>query len=204
MTWEGVDMKKSLAIFAVISLVATGALADVGRPRQLGTLGGNNSNARAINNSGQIAGDADTADGAVHAFLFERGHMRDLGTLGGDLAFGQGINDRGQVVGVSIIPSGEAHAFLWENGRMVDLGVPPGRSFSEARAINNRGTIVGESEGTAVVWDAGRIQVLDAPGTDSSIAAAINNGGVVAGWVGFPDFSTMAVIWQHGQMVELG
>src|SRR5581483_4660746 len=83
MTWEGVDMKKSFAIFAVISLIATGAVADVGRARQLGTLGGNNSNARAINNAGQIAGDSDTADGAVHAFLFERGNMRDIGTLGG-------------------------------------------------------------------------------------------------------------------------
>ena len=49
----------------------------------LGTFGGTHSNARGINNYGQIVGDSNTACGARHAFLWENGTMSDLGTLGG-------------------------------------------------------------------------------------------------------------------------
>jgi len=42
----------------------------------LGTLGGNGSEAFAINNSGQVVG------GSQHAFLYDGSTMRDLGTLG--------------------------------------------------------------------------------------------------------------------------
>ncbi len=52
----------------------------------LGTLGGSFSfsKAVAINEAGQVIGDAHTADyGSFHAFVWEGGVMTDLGTLGG-------------------------------------------------------------------------------------------------------------------------
>src|SRR5262245_59106996 len=48
-----------------------------------GTNGGAGSDARAINNAGQVAGVAYTASGAPHAFLFSGGVKIDLGTLPG-------------------------------------------------------------------------------------------------------------------------
>jgi probable HAF family extracellular repeat protein len=39
-----------------------------------------------INNRGQIVGSSETADGATHPFLWERGRMIDLATMGVDLA----------------------------------------------------------------------------------------------------------------------
>ncbi len=50
----------------------------------LGTLGGSDSYAYGINDSGQIVGGSYTSSGDYHAFLYANGAMADLGTLGGD------------------------------------------------------------------------------------------------------------------------
>jgi probable HAF family extracellular repeat protein len=49
----------------------------------LGTLGGTNSEAVAINEAGQIIGWANTTAGLIHAFVWENGVMT-LGSLTGD------------------------------------------------------------------------------------------------------------------------
>lgn len=74
--------------------------------------------------------------------------ITDLGTLGGASSTACGINDLGQVVGKSAIVTGQLRAFLWQNGIITDLGTLPGLSFSEARAVNNRGQVVGDSSPT--------------------------------------------------------
>src|SRR5262249_15237934 len=47
----------------------------------LGTLGGATSWANAINNSGQVVGNAQTAGGSYHPFLYSSGVLTDLGIL---------------------------------------------------------------------------------------------------------------------------
>jgi probable HAF family extracellular repeat protein len=71
----------------------------------LGTLGGINSEARGLNDLGQIVGDSETASGNPHAFLWESDHgMQDLNNLipagsGWELLRALAINKYGQIVG---------------------------------------------------------------------------------------------------------
>src|SRR5438093_507104 len=84
----------------------------------LGTLGGSFSVAEAVNDSGEVVGWAETADGALHAFSWTAaGGMVDLGTLGDRGSEASGVNASGQVVGVTCLTTEtacEAHAVLWQ------------------------------------------------------------------------------------------
>lgn len=69
-------------------------------------------------------------------------------------------------------------AVLWRaaDHHPVDLG--PGT----ATDINGGGLIVGSSAGAAVVWIPGSTTARPLPGGDHTMAAAVNDHGVVIGW----------------------
>jgi probable HAF family extracellular repeat protein len=121
-----------------------------GTMTDLGALGGQGSVAEDINDSGQVAGNANTASGALHAFLWSNGAMTDLRTLGGFNSYADSINNSGQVVGMSGTRSGVDIPFLYSDGRMSDLNtlIDPAagwtlRSVGTSGAINDAGQIVG-------------------------------------------------------------
>lgn len=115
----------------------------------LGTLGGRYSVAEAINEQGQIVGQASTPELRYNrAFLVDRGVMRNLGNLpGGNYSSANDINDHGQVVGFSIVyePREGQKAFIWSLGKMRDLNrlIDPasGWLLISADGINNSGQI---------------------------------------------------------------
>jgi probable HAF family extracellular repeat protein len=92
----------------------------------LGTLGGTDAMAVAVNARGEVIGWSQlTGDTTVHAFLWTAtGGMVDLGTLGGSWTIAYAINDSGQVVGWSQrAGSTVLRAFSWTAaGGMVDPG----------------------------------------------------------------------------------
>jgi len=114
--------------------------------KDLGTLGGANSYAQAINALGQVVGLSDVAGGS-HAFLWDSGVMVDLDPL--SIAFSEGydLNNTGWVVGH--VGTGDAsQAALWtEIGVRHDLNDlldnGSGWVLKEARAINEAGQIAG-------------------------------------------------------------
>jgi probable HAF family extracellular repeat protein len=147
--------------------------------RDLGTLGGSTSEAAAANANDQVTGYATTALEKSHAFRYSGGVMQDLGTLDGDSSRGTDINSAGEVVGVS-----GGHAFLYSNV-LRDFGAPLG--YSLARAINDRGQVVGLSgtsdfDGHAFLYADGAMQDLGTLGGSFSAAFDINNLGQVVGW----------------------
>src|SRR5207302_3507687 len=95
----------------------------------LGSLGGGESQAVAIDDRGRVVGYSTTATGAQHAFLWQNGKMTDLGTLPGvagtfngvenEQFVPTGINDRGQIVGLAHDPIGSFEVgWLWQKGKL--------------------------------------------------------------------------------------
>ena len=136
-------------ILSVCALSVLPASAQTYTVTNLGTLGGLSTLPAAVNDTGQVVGQSQTAGGPVHAFLWtSESGMVDLGTLGGTYSYATAINDAGQVVGYSHNTEAYLHsAFLWtaEDG-MVNLGTLGGTSCSSATGINNAGQVVGWSE----------------------------------------------------------
>jgi len=171
-------------------LWTNGVMTDLG---DLTTLGTGWTNARALNDNGQVVGYSLTDTGDSHPFLWANGVMTDLGDLPGAATGGHGfasacaINDSGQVVGYSELPAGN-RAFLWENGTMTALAaLPGGDGTSEAYGINASGKIVGFCASATgdrpVLWQNGAVTDLGdlSGGGEEGWAYGINVAGQVVG-----------------------
>jgi probable HAF family extracellular repeat protein len=167
----------------------------------LGTLGGNNAEADAINDPGEVIGESETTTipdpdlgfPPNHAFLWHEGVMTDLLTLGGKLSWAGGLNNRGQVAGVStLVGDLNFHSFVWENGVLTDLGTFPGDEESVGSGINNQGHVVGTSGSPiqpirATLWENGIVvdlntQIPGSSGWQLVWAAGINARGQITGY----------------------
>lgn len=168
----------------------------------LGTLGGSESGASALNGKGEVVGWSKTAgDGSTRAFVYRNGVMTDLGTLGGVDSHASAINDLGDIVGYSTSANGQGtRAFVYRAGSMIDLGTLGGAS-SQALDINNLGQIVGWSKTAtpdrncfaaqsdasydcsqrAFLYADGTMTELGTLGGPYSVAHSINNHGEIAG-----------------------
>ena len=136
-----------------------------GRVRALEDLPGgvNWARARAINDSGEIVGDAN-ATASVEAVSWQGVTVEPLEPRGVE-GFAFDVNNRGQIVGsVGMRSDGGRRAVMWQDheptvlpsrvGQVAD----PGGELSAARAINEHGVIVGSR---ATIWQEGRVADLN-------------------------------------------
>jgi probable HAF family extracellular repeat protein len=194
-----------------------------GHMSALPTLGGNNGQASAVNNFGQVAGyaengvvDSTCPAGVTNNYIdlpvmWTKGNAQALPTIGIDpdgVAFG--INNQGQAVGYSGTCTAANFAVMWENGTatsLPDLGTPGGIAY----AINGHNQIVGQavnSEGIALaaIWENNTVRSLGIllPGDAAAFATSINNKGQAVG--SSFDFSgnwSHGIIWENGKMFDL-
>jgi probable HAF family extracellular repeat protein len=191
----------------------------------LPTLGGNNGQASAINNWGQIVGfaengalDSSCPPGTTNNRIalpvkWENGTVKALPLVTNDVdgdAFW--INDQGQAVGYSGNCTTAIHGVSWKNNivtTLLDLG-----TGAIAQGINNRGQIagqVGSADGStfyAAVWQNGAngavTNLLTPPGDAAAFASGINDRGQVVGSSLDSKFNwSHAFIWQNGVMTTL-
>jgi probable HAF family extracellular repeat protein len=188
----------------------------------LPTLGGNNGQASAINNRGQVAGYAENgmADSTcppntqnnriVLGVLWENGKAQTLPPLGSDPdSEAVSINNQGDIVGYSGTCTSMNHAVVWEDGNPTPLPDHGISGSNEAYGINDQGQIVGTvSNGTyfyAALWDNHKLTVLKPlPGDILALGEAINNQGQVVGSALDSKFEwSHALIWDNGKTINI-
>ncbi len=177
----------------------------------LGTLGGDYSQPKHINNSGQITGFSPMAGlGYVSTFLYSNGTMNDIGALlgagyGGINAYPTGLNNKGQVVGrwnPDVLSSDKG--FFYDNGTMKGIGTLHGLDAIPL-GINDSGQIVGVSGERAFLYSNDVMTDLGTlPGGDWSRATAINNLGQIVGAGSVTHGYVHAFLYDDGVMKDLG
>jgi hypothetical protein len=149
--------------------------------------------ARAVNASGLVAGDAVGSDaGYGEPIVWDDPAAPQVLEPSPPGGIAGGINDGGDVVGL-IHPDAPTHAFLYlSNGQFEDLAPVVGGEMSFAFDVNNEGVVVGYAgqpgptgTGHPFVYDSkgGSLTTLDPlPGDTYALATAVNELGHVAGW----------------------
>ena len=168
----------------------------------LGTLGGDRSIARDINNFGQIVGISRNSAGTMRAFSYDDGIMSDIGTLGGGESEAYGINDNGQIVGWS-----DNRAFLYDNGNMTiirayNTGNQNWDYANDAYGINENGWITGSMNSTPYLYRDNNFTTLQTP-LLQGIGFGINNSRQIVGQStgGAPQH---AFLYKNASWVDLG
>jgi uncharacterized membrane protein len=209
-----------------------GILWDKGKMRDLGTLGGPDTNAFGLNERGQVTGNSyiDSTPNSITGlptsdpFLWteERG-MIDLGTLGGVWGGAGLVNNRAQVVGSSSLAAdpgaclgigntANCHPFVWDDGKLTDLTTETiGGNPITANALNDAGEIVGTAGfpgrpfSDAYLWSKGVAMDIGTMDDDCfSEAFAINSRNQIVG----QSFSCVSnsirtFLWENGSIVDL-
>ena len=190
----------------------------------LGTLGGRESLAGGINDSGQVAGYSRTAAGVTNAFLWTPGgtggvagnpQMRNLGTLpGGSVSEAYAINNSGQVTGYSDVagPTGpRQHAFVYSGGSLKDIGQSLTSSVnSYGYAINSSGHVTGAAYDTnyssahAFFYDGVTTTDLGLLGSLGCSPLALNNQDTLVGYISLSLSSDHAFRYTSGTVTDLG
>ena len=153
--------------------------------------------------------------GATNAHSAQLYQLTPLGSLSGSYSAAYGLNETGLIVGQSLnTATGKIEAVLWSGGVIQSLGFE-----GLARAVNNNGTVVGETglavsvqvpNGRAFMWNGGVYSDLGDLGGIYAGAYDINDAGQITGFAFTPPGPTPAVqfaqafLYDNGSMTGLG
>ncbi|WP_162907417.1 hypothetical protein [Allorhizocola rhizosphaerae] len=135
-----------------------------GTARDLGTLGGPNTFPYAINNLGQVVGEAGTADGRNAGWVWQAGTIRQLPIDQPNVRsyVAVSINDAGTIVGTASVDTLTTRALLWSGpgAQPQTLALPAGHDSAGAAAVGPQGWVLGHAvrptstsiAHSAIVW----------------------------------------------------
>jgi len=159
-----------------------------------------NSDARAINDSGQIVGSYYPSRGVmIRSYLYSDGLIQDIGDLDSFDTVAYSINNRGHIIGTS-----STRMFLYSNGSMQDLGLDDNYIVA---GINNLGNIVGYhylqgGEIYSFIYMDGTIRDIN---TDYySFSSCINDKNQIAGAFYANNDSYMHPYFYDGSLKDIG
>jgi probable HAF family extracellular repeat protein len=181
--------------------------------------GDDTSAAERINNLGQVVGTSfNRAQNRNRTFFFDGDATNDL--LPGDTSTSQGIND-GSDIAVNVTSDCRQALLITGDGDRIELGTrycganELGQGITWVYGVNGTRQAVGitnlfREDGSylathAAVWDGGVVTDLGTLGGQTSLATAINENGVVAGYSNLAEgYAMHAFIFADGQMKDLG
>lgn len=189
----------------LVSNIINLAQAEKYRLTDLGTFGGSESVATAINDEGIVVGFAYDSLNQLHGFIYD-GKLQKFSS---NMLFPSSINNSGQIVGRDfggtviyengvtkylevyaaydinnfgqVVGYARPNAFLYENNVLTNLGRLPNTLTSYATAINDNGVIVGVSGGVLFIYQDGEMRALDILRDYSKHVKDINNNDQIVG-----------------------
>jgi probable HAF family extracellular repeat protein len=171
----------------------------------LGTLGGSESEATAINRAGVIVGGGWTSSGEWHGWRRPPGgSLIDITATDGCCTHLRGVSGLGWVSGYDFLgPSGGLRAVVWEGPGSVQV---IGQAW--AYKVNDKGEVVGSTGNGGFFWSptGGMEDVGNLGGGDAAFSSAIslNNRGQVVGY-SWTTSNNHAFLWKSpGPMQSLG
>jgi probable HAF family extracellular repeat protein len=153
----------------------------------------------AINNSGQIAGNTYDSNNNQHAFLYSNGTFTVIPTPSGfSTVRAVGMNNSGEIIGVMLEDEGGFVGFVYANGSLQQLGygVSP-------NAINDSGVIVGDDPDAFI--SSSDLGVIDGYGESSAVGIDSAGQVLVGEGVGAPSFEGGGLfLYSGGSYTNLG
>ena len=135
-TWPGPPLQKALTVGGRLRE------ADLHRHQTRCCRRTSNSQATGVNNSGEVVGFYQMADGNFSAFIDVAGSITSFQVPGAVSTQALGVNDLGQIVGDFVDNMDVMHGFLDSNGIFTTLD-PTGSTATTINGISDLGTVVG-------------------------------------------------------------
>nr|WP_314545648.1 PEP-CTERM sorting domain-containing protein [uncultured Massilia sp.] len=195
-------------VLGLLSNTSTSGFVDRGGTLSwLPSLGGIGTNAGDINDAGDVAYAAATADGGMHAALYRNGQVIDLAPLPGFSSSAGAISQSGRFIVGDVGCAGcQVHAASFDGqGGVQDLGTG---SSSRAWDVNDAGQAVGignrDGMPRAFLVEDGVVSDLGDFGGNSASALAINQAGHIVGGADDANYLSHAYLYKDGAMIDLG
>jgi probable HAF family extracellular repeat protein len=154
-----------------------------------------------------------TLGGVTRGLLWSNDAFTSIEVPGANFTGAYGVNANGVIVGrYRDASTNLTHGYIWNAGKFRTVDIPDS-TLTAIASINDQGTIVGRyvtggvNHGFVMEQPPARYELTDLgilPGGTFSQATYVNDRGLIVGIADLPDGSQHGVVWQGGQIMDIG